>query len=170
LDSLFVCVNVSARQFARAEIVDRVIDAIDGAGLPRSAIHVEITETALVGDLEGTRQVLERLKEAGVKVHVDDFGTGYSSLSYLVRLPVDSLKIDQSFVREITRSRENLEVVRTITQLADNLDLSVIAEGIETPDQLGALRDMVCEFGQGYLFGRPQPPDQLGALVQGRGA
>jgi EAL domain-containing protein (putative c-di-GMP-specific phosphodiesterase class I) len=122
-----------------------------------------------MGDLEGARRVLHRLKEVGVKVHIDDFGTGYSSLSYLVRLPIDSLKIDRSFVSQITHSRENLEVVRTITQLAENLDLSVIAEGVETERQLGALRQLTCEFGQGFLFGRARPPDELDEMVRAFG-
>ena len=169
-DSLFVCVNLSARQFAGPDIVDNVLDSIDAAGLPMDAVHVEITETALMSDLEGARRVLSRLRDAGVKVHVDDFGTGYSSLSYLVRLPVDSLKIDRSFVSEIAGSRENLEVVRAIAQLAENLRLSVIVEGVETRDQLEALREMSCEYGQGYLFGKPQPPADLEEPLRSRRA
>jgi EAL domain-containing protein (putative c-di-GMP-specific phosphodiesterase class I) len=125
-------------------------------------VHVEITESELMRDVDTTTEVLERLKVLGVGVAIDDFGTGYSSLSYLHRLPIDSLKIDRSFVSCMT---DNAEIVRAIVGLAHNLGLDVIAEGVETVEQLEQLKALGCEFGQGYLFSRPVEHAEAEALL-----
>ena len=136
-------------------------------GLPAYSVHIEITETALMTDLDTARRTIESLNEATVEVHVDDFGTGYSSLSYLSRLPITGLKIDRSFVTQITHSRENMEVVRTITALGKSLDMAVIAEGVETEGQLKELRALGCQYGQGFLFARPRPAAEIPQLLFG---
>ncbi len=166
----FVSVNVSGRQFALPDIVERITRSIDHRGLPPDCVHVEITETALMTDLDVTRRIIASLKEASVEVHIDDFGTGYSSLSYLSRLPIAGLKIDRSFVTQITHSREDMEVVRTITQLGTSLHMVVIAEGVETERQLEELRALGCQYGQGFLFGRPLPAAEVTQFLCGRKA
>ena len=163
----FVSVNVSGKQFALPDITEQITQAMDRRGLPAGCVHIEITETALMTDLDTTRQIIESLKEASVEVHIDDFGTGYSSLSYLSRLPIAGLKIDRSFVAQITHSRENLEVVRTILSLGKSLYMAVIAEGVETEGQLEELRGLGCEYGQGFLFGRPRPAAEVTRLLSG---
>ena len=163
----FVSVNVSGKQFALPDITEQITQAMDRRGLPAGCVHIEITETALMTDLDTTRQIIESLKEASVEVHIDDFGTGYSSLSYLSRLPIAGLKIDRSFVAQITHSRENLEVVRTILSLGKSLYMAVIAEGVETEGQLEELRGLGCEYGQGFLFGRPRPAAEVTRLLLG---
>jgi len=162
---LFMSINVSGRQFARSELADEVTGALTTFGVSPQHIHIEITETALMTDLQAATGVLHRLKDAEVKIHVDDFGTGYSSLSYLVSLPLDGLKIDQSFVNRMTESMESREVVRTIAQLASALKLSVVAEGVETDNQLEELRSLHCEYGQGFLLGRPGPAEDMARLL-----
>jgi diguanylate cyclase (GGDEF)-like protein len=168
--SLFVSVNVAARQFGQPDAVARITGAIERFEVDPDALHVELTETAVMTDLNVASRIMHQLREASVPLYVDDFGTGYSSLSYLCRLPIDSLKIDRSFVTQITRSPENLEVVRTIARLAGNLKMGVIAEGVETEAQLDALRGLGCQRGQGYLFGRPRPASEVEASLQGLAA
>ena len=149
-----VNVNVPGRQFSQPELVPSVFKILEETGLSGEHLHLEITETSAMENLEWSVSTLRELKAAGVRIHVDDFGTGYSSLSYLHRLPVDSLKVDRSFVSGITESPENLAIVRTVVDLARNLGLSTVAEGIETEEQLRILKELGCEFGQGWLFSR----------------
>jgi EAL domain-containing protein (putative c-di-GMP-specific phosphodiesterase class I) len=127
---------------------------------------VELTESAVMEDAERSVQILRRLSEHGVRIAVDDFGTGYSSLSYLRRLPLDKLKIDRAFIREIATSRDDAEIVRAIITLAHSLRLKVVAEGVETEDQLRFLRSLGCDLYQGYLSSRPVEPDQFATLVR----
>jgi len=164
--ALFMTVNVSARQFVDPEMVEAVTEALAKHRLPPGSLHVEITETALMTDLDVASRVLARLREASVEILVDDFGTGYSSLAYLCRLPIHGLKIDRSFVSHMTDSTENLEVVRAIAGLAETLGLSVIAEGVETERQLAALRALPCGFAQGFLFGRPMLAERIEAHIR----
>lgn len=166
----FVSVNVSGKQFTLPDLAEQITGSMDKAGLPAGSIHIEITETALMTDLDTARRTIESLNEASVEVHVDDFGTGYSSLSYLSRLPIAGLKIDRSFVTQITNSREDREVVRTITSLGKSLNMAVIAEGVETERQLEELRALGCEYGQGFLFGRPRPAAEVTKLLHGKEA
>lgn len=164
--TLFLAVNVSGRQFVDPELVENIIEALAEHRLPDGSIHVEITETALMTDLDAASRILARLREASVEILVDDFGTGYSSLAYVCRLPIHGLKIDRSFVTHVTDSTENMEVVRAIAGLASTLGLDSIAEGVETEKQLAALRQLPCRYAQGFLFGRPVPAEDVEAMIR----
>lgn len=153
-DGFFVSVNVSGRQFAQADLAEGIKQRREAAAVPGEWLHVEITETALMESGECVSQVLTELRKQSIHLQIDDFGTGYSSLSYLCRFPIDTLKVDRSFVSRMQHSPENLEVVRTIVQLAHNLGMTVVAEGVETERQLEILREMGCELAQGFLFSR----------------
>jgi EAL domain-containing protein (putative c-di-GMP-specific phosphodiesterase class I) len=152
---LFVSVNVSARQFRSGTLVKTVREALHDAGLPPSVLLLELTESVLLRHEEGIAASLAELKALGVRLAIDDFGTGYSSLSYLRELPIDVLKIDRSFVEGITASKQRLALAKGIVAIADTLDITVVAEGIETGKQCQLLTEMGCEYGQGYLLARP---------------
>ena len=153
-----VSVNVSARQLAHPSIVDDVAGALATSGLVPSRLWLELTETALFEEADAPLPVLHELKAIGVQIVLDDFGTGYSSLAYLQRFPLDALKIDRAFVAEMTQDRRAAALVQAITTMACSLGLTVVPEGIETEAQREALIGLGCRYGQGYLFGRPQPP------------
>ncbi len=161
----FVSLNLSARQLAQAGVVEDFVAAIDGAGVDPSRLLVEVTEGALMEDPEVAARVLWRLKSHGLRVGVDDFGTGYSSLSYLQRFPVDVLKVDRSFVTALPTSAGSRKIVRAVTRLAQELDMAVVAEGVEHDDELA----LVCYFGfglcQGFLFAPPLPLPEAVATV-----
>jgi len=164
-----IAVNVSARQLTPT-MPRMVRDALAASGLPASALTLEMTESVLMERTDENVDLLRRLKSMGVRVAVDDFGTGYSSLSYLSRFPVDLLKIDRTFVEHVGRESPKAELTRTIVALGRSLRLSTVAEGIESREQLAALREMGCELGQGYLFARPLPVEDLEALLDQGGA
>jgi diguanylate cyclase (GGDEF)-like protein len=159
-ESLTMNINVSARQFQDPSLVDEIARVIEATGVSAHAVKLEITESAVMQDAEGAETTLRRLKQLGVLLAIDDFGTGYSSLSYLKRFPVDTLKIDRSFVDGLGHDVQDTAIVRSIVALAQTLELSVTAEGIETPSQQAQLRLLGCDSGQGYLFGRPVPREQ----------
>jgi diguanylate cyclase (GGDEF)-like protein len=167
LDVPRISVNVSAIQLRQRDFVDSVLEAIDGKGVP-PLIDLEITESVLVEDIDESTRKLQTLRRAGVGVSVDDFGTGYCSLSYLARLPVDTLKIDRSFVVRMRDAGYPRNIVAMIVSLAHTLGLKVIAEGVEHDDQLRLLRELGCDQIQGYLVGRPMPAEQVGALLRAR--
>ena len=152
---LTMSVNLSARQFREKDLASQVGLALMQAGLEPEALKVEITETALVEDADQALVTLDALRALGVQVQIDDFGTGYSSLSYLQRFPVDTLKIDRSFIGRISAGDDSLEIVRSIVNLAHGLGLTVIAEGVETQEQLNFIKALACELGQGYLISKP---------------
>ncbi|MDQ7834797.1 MAG: EAL domain-containing protein [Humidesulfovibrio sp.] len=154
-----IAVNLSARQFAQPDLLRYLARALDETGLDPGRLKVEITETLVMQNPESMVHKLRGLREMGTKVSIDDFGTGYSSLAYLQRFPINTLKIDRSFVSDMD-AFENLVIVRTIVSLAHNLGLDVVAEGIETQRQRDFLADLSCEFGQGYLFSKPLPQDR----------
>lgn len=156
-DDLVVAVNVSGRQFEATDLTGTVLSALEESGLPASALEVEITETALMRDLERARTVLGSLRDLGVALAIDDFGTGYSSLAYLRDLAIDTLKVDQSFVRDLTDDNDDQAIVRAILVMAQSLGLSTVAEGIETPRHTDFLRQHGCTLGQGYLYAKPMP-------------
>ena len=156
---LSISVNVSARQFRQPGFVAQVLGTLKDCQAKPQLLKLELTESLLLGDIEDTIVRMEQLKAEGVGFALDDFGTGYSSLSYLKRLPLDQIKIDQSFVRDVLSDPNDAAIVRTILALAKSLDLQVVAEGVETTGQLGFLRLHGCEGFQGYLFGRPVPVD-----------
>jgi len=148
-------VNLSSKQFSQENLVDIVASALEDSQLSPQVLKLEITESAVMADVNSTQVMLQQLKELNVKLSIDDFGTGYSSLEYLTQFPTDTLKVDQSFVRCMDTGEENKVVVDTIIALAHNLKMDVVAEGIETKAQLEQLRSLGCEYGQGYLFSKP---------------
>jgi diguanylate cyclase (GGDEF)-like protein/PAS domain S-box-containing protein len=163
---LTVNVNISSRHFLLPTLLDDLRDVLAACGVPPSGLKLEITETALMEDSEETVRLARRLKEYGVRIVIDDFGTGYSSLSYLQRLPIDTLKVDRSFVSKLTDTPEgNRNIVEAIVSLAHKLEMTVVAEGIETPEQHAILRELGCELGQGYLFSPPLPKSDVDALL-----
>ncbi len=164
---LQLAVNVSARELAEPDLVDVVLGVLAGSGLPPTSLTLEVTESLMMADVGQAAAALERLRATGVRVAIDDFGTGYSSLSYLEDLSVDYLKIDKSFVDKLTAGRGEFVVIESILHLGHALGLSVVAEGVEHAGQLEQLRAMECDFGQGYLFARPLPADELEALLTG---
>jgi diguanylate cyclase (GGDEF)-like protein/PAS domain S-box-containing protein len=162
-----VSVNVSARQLAQPGFVDEVRDALAEAGLAPSALELELTESALIEDLERTAAMLGELQGLGVKLAVDDFGTGYSGLAYLRRLPIDVLKLDRSFVLQDDGRISAFDFVKAFVDMAHALQMSVVAEGVETAEVLDFLRAASCDEAQGYLLGRPLPLAELRDLLKG---
>jgi EAL domain-containing protein (putative c-di-GMP-specific phosphodiesterase class I) len=155
--SLTVNVNYSARHLKRTGVVDDVLATLEEAGLPPEAIKLEITESMLMDDVEAQLEVLGELRDAGIRVAIDDFGTGYSSLAYLRRFPIDTLKIDKSFVGPADEAAA-WDLVKMIVALARGMGVTVVAEGVETDGQKQRLRDMGCDLAQGYLFSKPLDP------------
>lgn len=161
----WVSVNVSSKQFIDFDLVSLVASALKESGLEPRCLKLEITETTMVENIEYVASVMRQLKETGVKLSIDDFGTGFSSLSILHRFPLDSLKIDRSFVSQIKDADTPVEIVKTIVNLAQSLDLEIIAEGVETIEQLSQLRQLGCQFGQGYCFATPLAAETVGELL-----
>jgi two-component system CheB/CheR fusion protein len=156
-----ISINVSAEQFRRGHIADSLRRLLNHYHLPAEHLVVELTETALMASVEQVQQGLRDLKSLGVKLSIDDFGTGYSSLAYLRRYPIDELKIDRSFVDDVAQNSDDRTIAQTIIAMSKTLGLSVVAEGIETQEQLDTLRELGCHIGQGYLFAAPMPPDEV---------
>ena len=156
---LYVAFNLSARQAHDGKLADLIIDVLRRTGLPAQALRLEITESVLMRDFDVARRLLERLRNTlGTRVAIDDFGTGYSSLSYLKQLPIDTLKVDRSFVKDIPMDQDDVQITSAIIVMAHALNKAFVDEGIETDAQLQFLRVRGCEFGQGYLFGKPTAP------------
>jgi diguanylate cyclase (GGDEF)-like protein/PAS domain S-box-containing protein len=162
-----VCINMSARNFQDSQLVEIIADALRIHDVPPANLVVEITESTLIIDTDDAGHALRTLCDLGVRMAIDDFGSGYSSLSYLQRFPVDYLKIDRSFVAGIGRDPGTEALAHAIVRLAGALGIVAVAEGIEDAEQAAALRHWGCEHGQGFLFARPSPPDQLDVLVRG---
>jgi diguanylate cyclase (GGDEF)-like protein len=160
-----VAVNVSPLQLRRRDFVDRVLAALEPGMKDAGGVDIEITESMLMQDLELSIRKLTALREAGISIAIDDFGTGYSSLRLLDRLPVDTLKIDRSFVQNIADTPSALTLVSTVVSLARAFDMYTVAEGVETREQLRLLREIKCDQGQGYLFGRPTAADQVPVAI-----
>jgi EAL domain-containing protein (putative c-di-GMP-specific phosphodiesterase class I) len=157
-------VNLSGRQLNDPTLVGRVASSIADHGIAPSQLCLEVTETALIGELGEAKATLAALSGLGVRLALDDFGTGSSTLAHLQRLDVDILKIDRSFVEQIGASDRDREIIGAITAMAHALGLSVVGEGIETDGQLGELAALGCDEGQGFLLARPQPAEQVAAL------
>jgi diguanylate cyclase (GGDEF)-like protein len=160
-----VAVNLSAQQFNQNDLLEHVECSIKGHGLTTDLLEVELTESSIMQDPEFAARVLGRLSAAGVRVTIDDFGTGYSSLAYLKRFPLDALKIDRSFVRDVTHDPSDGAIVRTIIALAQHLGLDVVAEGVETLGQLEFLRANQCRYAQGFLFSPPVAGDEIYTVI-----
>jgi diguanylate cyclase (GGDEF)-like protein/PAS domain S-box-containing protein len=165
-----VSVNLSPRQLARGDIVEMVERVLEETGLEAKYLELEITESVMATDVEKSFALLTRLRALGVKISLDDFGTGYSSLSYLKRFPVDTLKIDQSFVRDIATDQDSAAIIKAIISLGHNLNLTVLAEGIETEEQFQFLLKRGCNEGQGYLMSRPVSNQDFLQLLQDKPA
>lgn len=165
IDHFSLCVNISPRQFRQGDFVERVIHSLDMHGLPHHVLKLEITEGIVIQNLEDTIQKMRDLRKLGVSFAMDDFGTGYSSLTYLKRLPIDALKIDQSFVRDATFDPNDAEIIRAIVAMARSLELAVIAEGVEQSEQLEFLQGLGCHLYQGYLHSRPLPLEAFRQLL-----
>jgi EAL domain-containing protein (putative c-di-GMP-specific phosphodiesterase class I) len=162
---LDVSVNVSSRQLATRDIIDTVTTALARTGLDPSLLTLELTESTLIDDTPNTQAILSELRGLGVNLSLDDFGTGYSSLTYLRSFPINIVKIDKSFVRTIGTEREDTAIVAAVIALAHNLDISVVAEGVETQQQLAVLLQLQCQFLQGYLFSPPRPDADIAGIL-----
>jgi len=165
LDELVMHVNVSGRDLSRQELVPHVRSVLQRHDLPARLLTIELTESTLMEQREMAMRSLAELRDLGVKLSIDDFGTGYSSLAYLSVLPFDCLKIDRSFVVGMTKSPQDIEIVRAIVSLGASLNKRIIAEGIETHEQLALLKQLGVPIGQGYLMGRPLGPAELQELL-----
>jgi diguanylate cyclase (GGDEF)-like protein len=165
MKDLSMSVNVSAVQFAQPRLLETVRTTLEDTGFPAEKLVLEITESVLMKDAETTIGMLKALKNMGVRISMDDFGTGYSSLSYLKRFPIDIVKIDKSFVRDINEDEDDAAIIRVIISLARSLRLTTVAEGVETPEQLGFLRREQCDRFQGYFFSRPVEADLLSQRI-----
>jgi EAL domain-containing protein (putative c-di-GMP-specific phosphodiesterase class I) len=162
---LTLSVNLSSRQFSRADLTDFVAQVLEETGVEPGRLVLEITESVLMMKLDQVRENMVRLRELGVALAVDDFGTGYSSLGYLNAYPVNTLKIDRSFVSNMEVDRDKATIVRTVIGMAKSLNLHVVAEGVETQAQADSLRDMDCPVVQGFLFSKPLPAQRIGELL-----
>ncbi|PZP25174.1 putative bifunctional diguanylate cyclase/phosphodiesterase [Pseudomonas kuykendallii] len=159
--NLKIAINLSPKQFSDPDLVGSITSILEEERLPASLLELELTEGLLLEATEDTRDQLNRLKDLGLTLAMDDFGTGYSSLSYLKKFPIDVLKIDRSFINDIPTSQDDMEITSAVIAMAHNLKLTVVAEGIETVEQLAFLRKQRCDIGQGYLFDRPIPGPEL---------
>ncbi len=167
---VIIAVNLSPVQFTKSNLVEEVEQALATAGLAPHRLELEITESVLLRDNGATLGLLRRLRGLGVRLSMDDFGTGYSNLSYLRQFPFDKVKVDQSFVRNLQWDKGSLEVIRAVVSLGKGLGMSVLAEGVETEEQLGLLRKEGCDELQGYLFSRPVPVQEASAIIASHAA
>jgi len=163
---LSLSINVSARQFHQPDFVASVKDTVRAAGVDPCRLELELTESAILSDMDETIRRMNELRALGIRFALDDFGTGYSSLSYLKRLPLDQLKIDQSFVRDMAEDEGSEAIVLAILSLSHALGLEVVAEGVEMPEQRDFLRHHGCDCFQGYLFGKPLPMEAWGDFLE----
>jgi EAL domain-containing protein (putative c-di-GMP-specific phosphodiesterase class I) len=164
-EAFTVAVNLSLRQFARADLIETVKAALDDTRLPASCLCLEVTESSVANDPDHARATLQSLRDLGVRIALDDFGTGYSSLSALSSLPLDTLKIDRSFMERVSEDRAAARMFAAVLGVARAAELDAVAEGVEEPLQVRLLRRLGCEVGQGYLFARPVEPADIVALV-----
>jgi EAL domain-containing protein (putative c-di-GMP-specific phosphodiesterase class I) len=162
---LAINVNISSRQFTHPALVQQVARILAETGLEPDSLRLEITESTFIQNVELAARILSDLQQIGVQFQIDDFGTGYSSLSYLHQFPVNTIKIDRTFIGRIGQDGHNAEIVRTILLLARDLGMGTIAEGIETEDQLAQLKDLDCQLGQGFFIARPMEPKRVEALL-----
>ncbi|MGL6281195.1 MAG: EAL domain-containing protein [Microcoleaceae cyanobacterium] len=162
---LKISVNLSVKQFTQANLIDQIDQILVNTPLFGPQLKLEITESAIMDNPQVANRILQQLKERKIQLSIDDFGTGYSSLSYLHRFPVDTLKIDRSFVQRVGEAGQNTEIIKAIIDLAHHLQMNSVAEGIETQEQLSLMRDLGCEYGQGFLFAKALPVDEATAIL-----
>ncbi|MEM9509628.1 MAG: EAL domain-containing protein, partial [Cyanobacteria bacterium P01_E01_bin.35] len=163
--SVFMSVNISSRQFAQANLISQIQTTLDNTGLDAANLKLEITESMVMDNVENTISLLNQLQELKIKISMDDFGTGFSSFSYLHRFPINTLKVDRSFVSNMSQGEKNREIVNTIIILAHRLGMDVIAEGIETAEELAILKEFDCEYAQGYFFAKPLSKEDATKLI-----
>jgi EAL domain-containing protein (putative c-di-GMP-specific phosphodiesterase class I) len=163
--SLWVSVNLSGRQFQDQNLLSLIQQNLTNIGLSGDGLHLEITESVAMKDLSRSATILNELDQLGIKISLDDFGNGYSSLGYLNRFPIKILKIDRSFIKDIEESRNSEAIISAIISLSHALNLDVVAEGVETEEQLAFLQSNACDKIQGYLIGRPVPASQLESML-----
>ena len=161
-----MAVNISALQLQRGNLLDTVADALEASGLDPCMLELELTESILIQNVDRNLDTVRELKARGIEIAIDDFGTGYSSLAYLKRLAVDRIKIDRSFVRDISTDPEDAAIIRAVIQMAQSLQLVALAEGVETHEQLAFLRAAGCGEAQGFLFTHPLPADQIAGYLE----
>ena len=159
IEGISVAINVSSRQFCHGDLLESVLSIVNETEIRPECLELEITESLLMSDVDETIKALRAFKAAGLRISVDDFGTGYSSLNYLKQFPLDSLKIDRSFVQELHQNRDDAAICAAILAMAKELGLSVVAEGVELEEQLEFLRRHNCDQVQGFLFSQPLAPD-----------
>jgi len=164
-NNLHVAVNLSARQFQQHDLTDMIERILHETSLPASALDVEITESTAMHNAELSLNIMRRLKQMGVRISIDDFGTGYSSLSYLKKFPIDTVKIDQNFIRDLSQESNDGAIISAVISMARALKLRVVAEGVETEDQLAFLRLQHCETIQGFLYSRPLPAEEFESML-----
>jgi len=165
LPPITMAVNVSARQFRQAQWIDRVADALHSSGLAAAHLELELTESLIMQDLKQAVEKMQQLRAMGLALAIDDFGTGYSSLGALKRFPLARLKIDRSFVQDIATDEDDKAIVMAVIELGHRLDLKVVAEGVETEEQLAFLRQSRCDEMQGYLFSKPVPAVEIADML-----
>jgi EAL domain-containing protein (putative c-di-GMP-specific phosphodiesterase class I) len=165
-----VAVNLSPKQFRQKNLVRSIAAALERTGLAPRFLELEVTESSVMEQAEFTIRTLHELKSMGIHLSIDDFGTGYSSLSYLKRFPIDALKVDQSFVRDIPGDPEDAAIASAVIALGHSLRLTIVAEGVETAEQLAFMRERGCHRVQGYYFSRPMPAGELTAFLRGPSA
>jgi EAL domain-containing protein (putative c-di-GMP-specific phosphodiesterase class I) len=158
---LYVAVNLSTRQFREKNLSETIERILDETGLSPNYLKLEVTESGIMEDPEAAIAKMNRLRSKGIRFSIDDFGTGYSSLSYMKRFPIDTLKIDRSFIAESATNRDDREIIKTIISMARNLSIETVAEGVENKDQQDFLSRQGCRMMQGYYFGRPMPAREL---------
>jgi EAL domain-containing protein (putative c-di-GMP-specific phosphodiesterase class I) len=161
-----VAINLSSRELGDSELPRTLERAIASSGIEPVTVELEITETALLEETEGPEQSLRKLKDLGVRLVLDDFGTGYSSLGYLRRFPLDAIKLDRSFVEHLGDRSTDATIVRAVVEMAAALGLDVVAEGVETADQLAAVRALGCDLAQGFYFSRPLPAEEAAGVIR----
>jgi EAL domain-containing protein (putative c-di-GMP-specific phosphodiesterase class I) len=163
--NLTISVNLSAKQLLQPHLVEEMGKLLRETNLPPEALKLEITESAVMADPTAAAETLQQIKALGIRLAIDDFGTGYSSLSYLHRFPLDTLKIDRSFISGGQEGDGGMEIARTIMPMAKNLRLDVVAEGVETIEQVSLLKRLQCKYAQGYYFSKPVAPEQVPQLL-----
>jgi EAL domain-containing protein (putative c-di-GMP-specific phosphodiesterase class I) len=164
-DEVFVSVNVSPRQLGSGDLPQQVADILSETGLAAQRLHLELTETAVIGDESHASTLLSRLRNTGVKIWLDDFGTGFSGLSHLRRVPVDGVKIDRSFIADVLRDPDDLALTTAIIAMAHSLGITVVAEGVEKEGQYAILRERGCDLAQGYWLGHPVDAAEFAELL-----
>jgi diguanylate cyclase (GGDEF)-like protein/PAS domain S-box-containing protein len=161
-----IAINISARQFAQKDLVSTIIQEVELNGIETGLLQIEITESMIIRDIGLVIDVMDDLKSVGISIAIDDFGTGYSSLEYLKKLPIDKLKIDKSFINSVVNNQDDASIVQAVIAMGHNMNMQIIAEGVETEEQLKFLLERECDYGQGYFFSKPVPAEKIEELIK----